>query len=299
MKQEIKNLIEISHKIGSRLDYVQGGGGNISVKISSDLMAIKASGYELKNLSENDGFAFVNYQKISNEITKFCAEKNGDDQVFSAAVKSLTLNIDNYPNLRPSMETGFHSLIPFQYVAHTHSVYGNVLACAKEGEKIIQKLFPQSLFVEYSNPGWQVTAAISEALQRNSRQEKYLPKIILLQNHGLIISANDVDEVFDLHEEVNQKIKSYLNLESFDLNKIKLREQGFMTKHILFPDQIVYGLFAEIAESEIGIHTFLAYSYILQAIERAALTPLFLQQKDIDFVANMESEKYRREVAKK
>ena len=300
MKNDISNLVELSHKIGSRLDFVQGGGGNISVKISDNLMAVKASGYELKNLTATDGFAFVKHKKIVAEIENLCAKNNGDDAIFSSFIKLFSENIDGYSKLRPSMETGFHSLIPFKYVVHTHSVYGNVFACTKEGGAMMQKIFPQSLFVEYSNPGWQVTASIYKAWQDNiALQKNSWPQIILLQNHGLIIAANSADEVFNLHEKVNETIKSYLKLESFEPSKIKLFEQNFMKENILFPDQIVYGLFAEIAQSEIGLHTFLAYSYILQSIEKSALTPLFLQQKDIDFVANMESEKYRREVAQK
>jgi len=63
MKNKIEKLAWLSQNIGNHLDYVQGGGGNISVKISDNLMAIKASGFELKNLTENYGFAFVNHQR--------------------------------------------------------------------------------------------------------------------------------------------------------------------------------------------------------------------------------------------
>ena len=70
MKNKLEKLAWLSQKIGNRLDYVQGGGGNISVKISDNLMAIKASGFELKNLTENYGFAFVNHQRIAKEINK-------------------------------------------------------------------------------------------------------------------------------------------------------------------------------------------------------------------------------------
>lgn len=292
MKQEIDNLIKLSHQIGARLDYVQGGGGNISVKISDNLMAIKASGYELKNMTFQDGFAFVNYQEIAKKISELVIDKGDNEQIFSNIIKSFTKIIESCPSLRPSMETGFHSIIPFKYVIHSHAVYSNVLGCAKEGKKIMDRILPQARFVEYSNPGWQVTKAIFSALQK-----KQSSQIILLQNHGLIIAADDANEALELHENVNKKIQSELKLESCDINKINLLEQDFMRKNILFPDQIVYGLFDEIAKSEIGIHSFAAYSYILQAIKKSGLNPLFLQKNDVDFVANMESEKYRREVA--
>ena len=46
----LKYLVNISNKIGKRCDYTQGGGGNTSVKIDSENMAIKASGSTLKEM---------------------------------------------------------------------------------------------------------------------------------------------------------------------------------------------------------------------------------------------------------
>jgi rhamnose utilization protein RhaD (predicted bifunctional aldolase and dehydrogenase) len=40
-----------------------------------------------------------------------------------------------------------------------------------------------------------------------------MPKVIFLQNHGLIITADDKDEVMQLHEAVVEKIASYLKVD--------------------------------------------------------------------------------------
>ena len=40
----------LSQTAGARADYVQGGGGNTSVKLADGLMAIKASGYCLSDI---------------------------------------------------------------------------------------------------------------------------------------------------------------------------------------------------------------------------------------------------------
>ncbi len=290
MKEELSNLAKLSQTIGARLDYVQGGGGNISAKIKNDLMAIKASGYELKNVTENDGFAFVDHFEINKKISYFIQEKNGDDVNFSAAVKSSAKEIKPYKTLRPSMETGFHSLLNYKYVIHSHSVYVLTIICAREGKKIAAEIFPDALWIDYENPGWQVTQAIAKKIKSE--------KIIFLQNHGLIVAGEDVDEVLELHEKVNEKIKSFLNLQNFD-EKIKLLEVDFIKKNVIFPDQIVFGLAPEFAETQVAKHIFAAYSYILQSIKNSGLEPIFISQKNIDFVANMESEKYRKEIAKK
>lgn len=294
MKEKIANLVKLSREIGAHLDYVQGGGGNISVKISNDLMAIKASGYELKNVSDHSGFAFVNHLEINQKISEFCQNENGSDEKFSSAVKSSGTEIAPYPQLRPSMETGFHSLLPFQYVIHSHAVYAAILACCLEGKKIAQEIFSDFLWIDYHNPGWQLTEAIFENL-KNSKK----PKIIFLQNHGLIVAGDDADELLKFHKQVNQKIQDHLNISPFKLADVKIFDLELMKKNVLFPDQIVFGLSEEFAKSQVAQHIFAAYSYIRQSMAKSALTPIFVSQKNIDFVTNMESEKYRKEVAKK
>ena len=54
--EQLKELVLISRSAGSRSDYVQGGGGNTSVKLDDNLMAVKASGFMLKDISQNEGF---------------------------------------------------------------------------------------------------------------------------------------------------------------------------------------------------------------------------------------------------
>lgn len=294
MKKKIANLVNLSRAIGSNIAYVQGGGGNISVKISDDLMAIKASGYELKNLTETDGFAFVNHAQVNKKIAELCKNGSGSDEEFSHEIKAATQKIDSYPDLRPSMETGFHSLLPFNYVVHSHSVYVAILLCSLEGKKIAEEIFSDFLWISYENPGWNVTAAIFNGLKKQPK-----PKIIFLQNHGLIVAGDDENEVLNLHESINQKIKNYFKIAEFSLEKVKIYDQKFIHSNIIFPDQVVFGLSKEFAESEVARHIFAAYSFILRSVEEYGLKPVFLEQKNVDFIANMESEKYRKEVAKK
>ena len=46
----IEELIEISKIVGMRNDYVQAGGGNNSVKLDNQYMAIKSSGTLLSDM---------------------------------------------------------------------------------------------------------------------------------------------------------------------------------------------------------------------------------------------------------
>ena len=65
MQQTIRDLVDISTYAGCRADYTQGGGGNTSVKNDKEgVMLIKASGYRLKDITENNAFVAVNRKKI-------------------------------------------------------------------------------------------------------------------------------------------------------------------------------------------------------------------------------------------
>jgi rhamnose utilization protein RhaD (predicted bifunctional aldolase and dehydrogenase) len=306
MIEKINELILLSHEIGNRQDYIQGSGGNISVKISNSLMAIKASGFELKNLNQNTGFAFVNLEDVIYKIN-FLSQKTSqinllenfneiaqkNEQDFSLIIKNATQEIFPFIPLRPSMETGFHCLIQDQFIIHSHSVYALVLCCSIEGQKILKEIFPQSIWIDFRNPGFQLTYQIHQTL-KNQKSSIYF-----LQNHGIIISSNQASKSLEIHQEVNDKIIEYLNLPIFIPEKITIIDAKEINKNVLFPDQIVFGLNNKFSKSKITNDLFLAYSYILYNIKHKGLIPNFINKKNIDFIANMENEKYRMEVANK
>ncbi len=49
----------LSAAAGSRADYVQGGGGNTSVKLADGRMAIKASGFCLSDIRPDQSYAVL------------------------------------------------------------------------------------------------------------------------------------------------------------------------------------------------------------------------------------------------
>jgi rhamnose utilization protein RhaD (predicted bifunctional aldolase and dehydrogenase) len=286
MKTKLKNLAEISAEIGGFPDYVQGGGGNTSAKLDDSIMAIKASGYMLKDVTETDGFALVNYKNIR----EFINRKQNLKLSLTEYIKDQIVVLAGYQNLRPSIETGFHSLLS-DYVIHTHSVYSNILCCTEEGEKIAKKLFNDSIYVNYVNPGQDLTLEVKKGLNNNIKQ------IIFLKNHGLIVSASSSEETLNLHRDINQKIKDYFNIkDSFEVTEITNLDS--IKKDVLFPDQVVYVLSEEMLSSVAGKETIAAYYYILNQIKKNKLTPSFISKKNVEIITNMESEKYRKKIAK-
>ena len=58
-RERLENFSRVSQSVGARADYVQGGGGNTSVKLENGLMAIKASGFCLKDITPEKAYAVL------------------------------------------------------------------------------------------------------------------------------------------------------------------------------------------------------------------------------------------------
>ena len=58
-KARLSEFSRVSKTVGARADYVQGGGGNTSVKLDGGLMAIKASGFCLKDIEVDKAYAVL------------------------------------------------------------------------------------------------------------------------------------------------------------------------------------------------------------------------------------------------
>ena len=116
-----------------------------------------------------------------------------------------------------------------------------------------------------------------------------------MQNHGIIVCSENAEDAYNLHKFVNDKIISHFNIE----NNYNFKDNyNFDFKDyrdaVLFPDQIVYLMSKDLQKTNAGIETLYAYHYILNNIKNLNLTANFISQKDIDYIENMESEKYRK-----
>ena len=138
-RARLEAFSRVSKSVGARADYVQGGGGNTSVKLDGGLMAIKASGFCLKDIEPDAAYAVLDYEALrkfyygSNPADFEDVEKTG-----SAKAKEVTQTIEGLKALRPSVEAGFHSILD-TYVAHSHSVYANLAACCDECRDIVAR----------------------------------------------------------------------------------------------------------------------------------------------------------------
>ena len=282
----LNKLVKVSIEVGNEIAYVQGGGGNTSVKLDNYRMAIKASGINLKDMTESSGFTVVDYSLLN----EYLNSKHLDEDRFSKKISSYVVETKN----RPSIETGFHSVLG-KYVIHTHSAFVNILTCSEEGEEEVLNLFPNSYWVKYATPGRDLTIEVKDSIP------DVLPKegSVFLQNHGLIVWAASSKRAIQIHRDISDCIIKSFGLSDFLFNKSITYAPDRDQTRILFPDQAVYTMASEdILVSDGAQETIYTYEYILENIQKVGLSPLFLPIGEANKLLDMESEKYRQSLVK-
>ncbi len=209
---ELENFILMSKYAGERFDIVQAGGGNSSVKLDDGSMVIKASGFSLSEVTLDKGYVKLDNQKVnqilSNSELLEITDKRKKDSFSSELISRCILEA----NGKPSIETFLHSVLA-KYTLHTHPVVVNVIAVQKDWKEILAKIFPGAMYVSYDTPGIELAIELYKELKLYQTANKELPKIIFLQNHGIIISADSYSEVLELNESVLQELENFLHLD--------------------------------------------------------------------------------------
>lgn len=229
-QEALQAFADLSKKVGARADYVQGGGGNTSVKVDRELMAVKASGFLLSDITQQAGYAVVNHRRLRYFYRHTDPKALKDvEAAGSEAAKENTVELPGLAPLRPSVEAGFHALLS-TFVLHSHSVYANLAACAPDPESELRRVFSDApfevAFVPYVDPGARLTFAIRDIVGLHEAQAGKKPAILLMQNHGLIANAQDAQTCVDLHEEANRLLMAAYGVTEQDFPQVRLKKEG-------------------------------------------------------------------------
>ena len=213
---ELKNFVEISKYAGERFDLVQAAGGNTSVKLKNSEMLIKASGFLLSDVAENNGYSKVDTKKIANILKNKTIKNEADKRKREFLAKELIEEATLDKNNRPSIETLLHSTL-YKYTLHTHPVAVNMIVIQKEWKEILTSIFKNEniALVSYKTPGIDLALELDKVISAFVT----VPKILFLQNHGLIVTSDNVDDIERLTESVLSKIEDYLKI---DMSRFKL-----------------------------------------------------------------------------
>ena len=209
MKPEIAQLIEVSRFYGNNKEYVIAGGGNTSYKDDQTIW-IKASGHPLAVLDEN-GLVALSREKLRIISSKIYSDDpiSREEQVKNDLFNSI---IDPGQSKRPSVETSLHELIRYKFVVHLHPTLINGILCSRNAKNLTLKLFGENtLFVPYTDPGYTLFKKLESEIIRYRDQYSSDPHIIFLENHGSFVSADSVEEIKKIYENIISIIETQFN----------------------------------------------------------------------------------------
>ena len=201
---DLGQLIEVSRYYGRGNDFAIAGGGNTSVK-DEKRIAIKASGAGLKDITEA-GFVELSRDAVRRILSR---TYSADPFEREAEIKAdlMASRTDPAKGGRPSVETSLHEMIGWRFVVHTHPYTVNALTCASKGEAAARELFgDEALWVPYTDPGYRLARLMLEKLESYRAAHRGDPRIVLMQNHGLVVAADTIAEIRSLTDEVISKV---------------------------------------------------------------------------------------------
>jgi NAD(P)-dependent dehydrogenase (short-subunit alcohol dehydrogenase family)/rhamnose utilization protein RhaD (predicted bifunctional aldolase and dehydrogenase) len=205
VKEGLAELVALSRQFGSDPEYVLGGGGNTSFKTPERLF-IKGSGTSLADIDEK---GFVRLER--SRLQALWGREYPDDPHAREALVTEVLLAAREPGqeaMRPSVETPLHDFFPDPYVVHTHPSLINGLACSKRGAEEARALFGEKLlWIPAVNPGFQLAATVRQAMQDYARRHGRSPDLLILQNHGLLVSGKDLAEIRRKSEELMAAVR--------------------------------------------------------------------------------------------
>jgi rhamnose utilization protein RhaD (predicted bifunctional aldolase and dehydrogenase) len=181
----LKNITELSHEFGTP-KYLKGGGGNTSAK-NKDTLWIKPSGTSLLDMKP-ELFVAMDRAKLTvlyrtTPPAGVAAREEWVKNTMVAAVRPGAIG-------RPSVEAPLHNLLDAAYVVHTHPALVNGLTSGKNGPKICMEFFPDSLWVDYVDPGYTLCMRVVERIDGYRKEKGREPQMVFLGNHGVFVGGD-------------------------------------------------------------------------------------------------------------
>ncbi|MBQ6952899.1 MAG: SDR family NAD(P)-dependent oxidoreductase [Bacteroidales bacterium] len=199
----IEQLVVISRKYGADSRYVIAGGGNTSFK-TADKLWVKASGHALSTIGE-DGFAVLDRSKLAPMGTKVYSTDVAERE---AQVKEDLASANLTKDRRPSVETSLHDCIDYAFVVHLHPTLVNGLMCSVNAANVCDELFPEALYIEYTDPGYTLFKKVYDRLQAWKAAKGSQPQVIFLQNHGVFVGADTPQEIDAIYSRIIGTLES-------------------------------------------------------------------------------------------
>ncbi len=205
MPNLLDNLVNMTRALGEpRRDYVIIGEGNTSMRLDAASFAVKASGQQMRDIAAA-GFVSVRMQPMLALLDDPPASLGEQKAKTQAAV----IGARGGPS--PSIEVSFHAMLLHEcgvnYIEHTHPTAVNQILCSEyAADFALQRRFPDevvlcgpaSALVPYADPGLPLAQIMRERTRAYMAQYGEAPKLILLENHGMIALGDSPAEILNI-----------------------------------------------------------------------------------------------------
>jgi rhamnulose-1-phosphate aldolase/alcohol dehydrogenase len=196
-----------SHLLGGNRALANFGGGNTSAKgqavdhVGRQVPAIwvKGSGSDLATMSARD-FTPLRLDEV---LPLFELDEMTDEDMVAHLARC---QIDPAAP-RSSIETLLHAFIPAAHVHHTHPDAINVLACSKDGRRLIAECFGDSAaWIDYIRPGFTLAKQVGSAVRDNPDLA-----LVVLGKHGLVVWGDTAKQAYDRTVAVCNQAAEFVN----------------------------------------------------------------------------------------
>ncbi len=192
VQARMASLVQLSREIGRedrKLSILAEG--NTSCRTERGRLAVKASGACLGTLTTDDLTVCESQELLAMLDAGLLSDTDIENRLMNSRVKGL--------GKRPSCEAVFHAwlleLEGVEFVGHCHPTTTNQILCSPRAREFAEgRIFPDevvccgpaSVLVPYVDPGLPLAREIRLRTLAHIQQHAQAPRLILLQNHGII-----------------------------------------------------------------------------------------------------------------
>ena len=206
----LKNLVEMSNRYGSDEEFVLAGGGNTSFK-EDGVLFVKGSGVQLSDI-QPEQFVKMDIKKLLGMVEReYPAGMSNSEREEKALSDMMASRLPGEEEKRPSVESVLHAMFPYKYVLHVHPPLINGLTCGLNGEAVCNELFGNEvIWIGLIKPGLVLAQECNNVFKKYAEETGNYPQIVILQNHGIFISADTVEEIDKLMDGVVKKLQGHV-----------------------------------------------------------------------------------------
>lgn len=215
----LADFVALNRRLGGDPLLSQGSGGNTSVKIDPGTLRVKATGVPLREVSENRGWVDMDLKALRAGVEKLWLLKGEEQQ--QRAYRALLSGAQKTPEPRVSIETNLHVLLADRWVAHVHSLGGQLLGLLPEAEA--RRLAAEALgsgvelrLAPPATPGYELGRAVADQLKASPPSAAgESVSLWILQNHGLAWGAATVQSIFSASDRLEVFVRRLFKLDRF------------------------------------------------------------------------------------